>query len=533
MSLDHNPDFRGSNSATGDIKHEGKNIFFAAVETTRMPMIVTDPTLPDNPIIFANRAFVDMTGYSAEEILDANCRFLQGTETDPDTVRAVREAIANEKEIAVELINYRKDGTAFWNALFISPVYSEDGRRINFFASQLDVSRRRDAEDGLKQAQKMEALGQLTGGIAHDFNNLLQVMLGYLDNIAKSASDPGYSRERIQKNAEHAKSAAVRAATLTQQLLAFSRKQTLTTRVLNLNTVVESSREMAGSLFDEIKLVTELEPKLWNCRLDPTQMDVSLLNVLVNAKDALVGRDDRRIVIKTENVKIGDDDILAYDGVRAGRYVLLSVTDNGIGVPSAYLDRVMDPFFTTKEEGQGTGLGLSMVYGFVKQSGGAARLTSEENVGTTLRLYFPADDSVPTPVIKAERFQSRGTERILIVDDRQDVAHLAELMLEDEGYVTEVVYNASQALEALEKSQYDLLFTDLIMPGGMNGVVLAREARRKYPSMKILLTTGYADTPVKQNDIGDGVFDVLLKPYLAPDLAKKVRLVLAGPTGVG
>lgn len=189
---------RVTDGFTGDISKSDHNIFFAAVETTRMPMIITDPKMPDNPIIFANNAFIEMTGYSSNELLGRNCRFLQGPETDPDTIAQVRAAVEARREVAVEVVNYKKDGSSFWNALFISPVYNESNELIYFFASQLDVSRRRDAEDGLRQAQKMEALGQLTGGIAHDFNNLLQVMIGYLDMIQRSVDKPQYEQERLR-----------------------------------------------------------------------------------------------------------------------------------------------------------------------------------------------------------------------------------------------------------------------------------------------------------------------------------------------
>lgn len=527
-------DFRVDNAASGDISGAGRNIFFAAVETTRMPMLVTDPSQPDNPIIFANKAFIEMTGYAANEIVGSNCRFLQGAETDRETVKAVRHAIAAEKEIAVELINYRKDGTAFWNALFISPVYNEAGKLIYFFASQLDVSRRRDAEEGLRQAQKMEALGQLTGGIAHDFNNLLQVMLGYLDNIHRGAMNPEYSRERISSNAEHARAAAERAAKLTQQLLAFSRKQTLSGRVVNLNNIVRVSREMTGSILDGIEIRTQLDEDLWNCRVDPTQIEVALLNIFVNAKDALAQRSQPTITIETKNTHVEDDESITYDGLRPGRYVVMAVTDNGCGMPSEVLTRVMDPFFTTKDEGKGTGLGLSMVYGFVKQSGGVVRIYSEENVGTTLRLYFPADESsVGTSSSRDRQARRAENERVLIVEDREDVAQLAQMMLEDEGYSTGVAYNAREALAVLDKWPFDLLFTDLIMPGGMNGVMLAREARKRFPGIRILLTTGYSESSIERTGTGGEEFDVISKPYLPHELSKKIRLVLDGPTGVG
>lgn len=525
--------FRVDNSSTADISKAGRNIFFAAVETTRMPMLITDPNQPDNPIIFANHAFIEMTGYTPEELVGRNCRFLQGPETDRATVSSVREAIADKREIAVEIINYRKDGSAFWNALFISPVYNEAGELIYFFASQLDVSRRRDAEEGLRQAQKMEALGQLTGGIAHDFNNLLQVMLGYLDVIQRSADKPQYEQDKIRNSARHARDAADRASKLTQQLLAFSRKQKLQGRVVNLNSSVADGEELAQRTLPGVDFRAHCDEDLWNCRVDPTQLEVALLNIFLNARDALSDRKDPTLTVETKNVNVDALATMSYDGLMPGRYVTLAITDNGSGMPAAIMDRVMDPFFTTKEEGKGTGLGLSMVYGFVKQSGGAVRIYSEEGVGTTIRLYFPADDSQLSSVGVAERSSAKqGQERILIVEDRPDVAELARIVLEEYGYQPTVTHSASEALKVLEKESFELLFTDLIMPGGMNGVMLAREVRRKHHRMKIILTTGYAENSIERTDAGGTEFEVISKPYMPADLAKKVRRVLDGPTGV-
>ncbi len=517
-----------------DINKPGKDIFFAAVETTRMPMIVTDPNRDDNPIIFANNAFVEMTGYRPAEILGRNCRFLQGPETDRSVVASIREAVEAREEISVELINYRKDGSTFWNALFISPVYNDAGQLIYFFASQLDISRRRDAEEALRQSHKMEALGQLTGGIAHDFNNLLQVMMGYIDIIQRTAAKPHFEQERLIRSASHAKAAAERATTLTQQLLAFSRKQKLEGRVLNLNSVIRTADEMAERTLPGVELRILLAPDLWNCRIDPTQTEVALLNILLNARDALNGRSQPSVSIETRNVVVSDLASMSYDGLMPGRYVSVAVTDNGIGMPSSIRDRVMDPFFTTKEEGKGTGLGLSMVYGFVKQSGGSARIYSEEDVGTTVRLYFPADDSSVSPQASEIRLEDRnGQESILIVEDRPDVAELARMVLEDYGYESETALNAREALAILDRGKhFDLLFTDLIMPGGMNGVMLAREVRKRKPRMKVLLTTGYAENSLERTDLGGSEFEVISKPYMPGDLARKVRMVLDGPTGV-
>src|ERR1700761_2993272 len=455
------------------------DIFFAAVSTTRMPMIVTDPHLPDNPVIFANHAFLRMTGYELTEIIGSNCRFLQGPETDRATIDEVRSAVAERREMATEILNYRKDGSTFWNALFISPVFNEQGELVYFFGSQLDVSRRRDAEDALHQAQKMEALGQLTGGIAHDFNNLLQVMAGYVDVLQMGIEGNAQSAVMSQ-SLDRIRGAVGKATTLTQQLLAFARKQKLVGRTVNLNTLAESMVELARrTLGGNISLITEYEEGLGNCRVDSTQLEVALLNVLLNARDALASRRDGGVVtVQTETVELEQQEVIGFADLRPGRYATIAISDNGCGIPPEILDRVMDPFFTTKDEGKGTGLGLSMVYGFAKQSGGAVNLYSEVGVGTTLRLYFrAAQDAKLARPVAPKAIEQAGDETILIVDDRVEVAEVAQAMLQQIGYRTRVVLDAKEALAALQDGMdFDLLFTDLIMPGNMNGVMLAREA---------------------------------------------------------
>jgi PAS domain S-box-containing protein len=521
-------------SDPSDVTDRKSDIFFAAVETTRMPMIVTDPRQPDNPIIFANRAFLAMTGYTPEELIGRNCRFLQGPDTDRESVAQVRAAIADKREFATEILNYRKNGSTFWNALFVSPVYNADGELVYYFGSQLDVSRRRDAEEALGQAQKMEALGQLTGGIAHDFNNLLQVIVGYVDILAAGLEKPDADRARLGRATENIRQAADRATTLTQQLLAFARKQRLEGRAVNLNTLIEGMGEMvARSVGEAVKVELDLAADLWNCRVDPTQAEVAILNVLINARDAMP--EGGTVRISTENNEIAARG-REIGPLRDGRYVSIAIRDAGTGIPPAVLARVMDPFFTTKEEGKGTGLGLSMVYGFAKQSGGAAQIESTVGSGTTVRLSFPATDGdVNAPAkVSLRAVDRQGTETILIVDDREDVAELARTILRDFGYTTLVASNAREALEILDSSErVDLLFTDLIMPGGMNGVLLAREARRRQPKLKVLLATGYAEASLERTDIGGSEFDLLNKPYRRTELVRRVRAILDGPTGVG
>ena len=508
---------------TGAAGHEfdaGSDIFFAAVSMTRMPMVVVDPNQDDHPIVFVNKAFLEMTGYAKAEVIGHNCRFLQGPETDPATRAQVRAAIEQRRDIATEILNYRKDGSSFWNALFVSPVYNAAGDLVYFFGSQLDITRRRQAEEALHQAQKMEAIGQLTGGIAHDFNNLLQVILGYADSLATNLERPDSDRGRMGRAVGNIREAAERASTLTRQLLAFARKQRLDGRTLNLNTLISEMSELVGrTLGDAVTIETDLAPDLRPCRIDRTQAETALLNVLINARDAMP--EGGHLTIATRNEEPGRPD--------GQRLVSVSVTDTGAGIPSDVLARVMDPFFTTKEEGKGTGLGLSMVYGFAKQSGGFAQIESVMGEGTTVRLSFPATEAAEDEAgEEAAPAEARpGSETILIVDDRADVAELARAILRDYGYGTLMARHGREALEILaDHSEIDLLFSDLIMPGGMDGLSLAREAHRRHPALKILLTTGYAEASLERTGLARPEFDILNKPYRRAELIRRVRAAL-------
>lgn len=504
--------------------HARHDIFFAAVKTTRMPMTVTDPHQPDNPIIFCNAAFEKMTGYRMDEIVGRNCRFLQGEETDTGVIDQVREAIAKREEVAVEVLNYRKNGSTFWNALFVSPVLGEAGELLFYFGSQLDISRRKEAEDALHQAQKMEAVGKLTGGIAHDFNNLLQVILGYVDML-DSRIDVG---DRAARRAVEAIGmAAGRGATLTQQLLAFARKQELRDRLLNLNTLIGDFAPIIDrTLGDCITIRRQFADDLWNARVDPVQVEMALLNILSNARDAMGGRGE--VTVETANV-VGSADEPVPGGLGGGEFVRVAVTDTGTGIDEAAFGKIFDPFYSTKEVGKGTGLGLSMVYGFMRQSGGAV---VAENVdgGARFSLYFPRARGMPDSVPIQLRHSAGGGERILMVEDQPQVAELGEAILTDLGYTVVHVPSAGQALELLRSGEeFRLLFTDIVMPGGINGVALAQTVRSEFPNMVILLTTGYSDQAL---DDASQSFELVRKPYRRTELASRIRQLLEGATGV-
>jgi PAS domain S-box-containing protein len=508
------------------LSQERKDVFFAAVQVSRMAMIVTDPAQPDDPIIFANNAFLELSGYELEEVLGRNCRFLQGEQTDRAVLQQVKQALKHQHETCVEVLNYRKDGSSFWNELFIAPLFHERGQLVYFFASQMDVSRRRDAEDGLRYSENMEALGQLTGGIAHDFNNLLQVMIGYIELIQHTVKRPSIDPQRIVVGAGHARAAAEKARLLTQHLLAFSRRQRLEGRVINLNALLERSTLPSHESAD-LEPRFELAADLCNCRLDPAQAEMALNHLLSNARDALSQQQQPMITVQTRNVDVPDAADPHQAGLVEGRYVCIAIADNGVGIAADDLDKVIEPFYTTKEEGSGAGLGLSMVYGFVKQSGGVIKIESTPGLGTTVRLFFAADDSL---LVKSESSpdaeQLKGTERILIVEDRPEVAELARLVLSEHGYRTDIAANASEALAGLQSNKYDLMFTDLVMPGEMNGLALAREISRRYPTMKILLTTGYCADESTASELADNEFELIAKPYAPVDLLRKLRSML-------
>ena len=516
---------RGEVSNAAIEADERHDIFFAAVETTRMPMIVTDPHRDDNPIIFCNRAFEKMTGYTQEEIVGRNCRFLQGPETDQDIVAQVRDGIRRREEVAVEILNYRKNGSTFWNALFVSPVNDANGELLYFFASQLDISRRKEAEEALHQAQKMEAVGKLTGGIAHDFNNLLQVITGYVDMLeARLDMDDRVARRSV----EAIGMAANRGAQLTQQLLAFARKQELRDRLLNINTLIgDFEAIISRSAGDRIRVRYQFSDDLWNARIDPVQAEMALLNIVSNARDAMDGRGE--LTVATSNAVSTADQPLA-PGLEPGEYACVSVSDTGLGIDDAAMAQIFDPFFSTKGVGKGTGLGLSMVYGFMRQSGGGVAAENLPDRGARFSLYFPrARGVLDTASVQSAQVRGNG-ERVLMVEDQPQVAELGQAILADLGYDVTHVDGAAKALKLLESdSEFALLFTDIVMPGDMNGVELATTVRAEYPRIEILLTTGYSDRAL---DAESRNFPLVKKPYRRADLAQRLRTLLEGPNGI-
>jgi PAS domain S-box-containing protein len=505
------------------------NIFFAAVEMTRMPMVVTDPRQPDDPIVFANRAFLDLTLYEEKDLIGRNCRLLQGPQTNPETVAEIRAALAERRAIALDILNYKADGTPFWNALYIGPIFDQDGELLYFFASQMDITQRRASEQSSLQAQKMEAIGQLTAGMAHDFNNLLQVINGNLELALLTignAGGAGGAAEPIRR----AQRAAMKAGKLTQQLLTFARKQRLEPKRVNLNALlVEFSELLVRTLGDRVDLQLDLKPGLPSCRLDPTHFEMALLNVLINARDAMP--DGGRVRVST--VALPGGGRAANDpGARdpdAGQ-VAVCIADEGQGMTPDVARRATEPFFTTK--GPGTGLGLAMVHGFVQQSRGRLEIDSAPGEGTTVRMVFPVDSARDAPVEEPgapSAASDSAKARILVVEDNEDVRELAETMLASAGYAVVTAPSGEQALSVLDEgAEVDLVFTDVMMPGGMNGLQLADQVRVRRPGTPILVTTGYMDElPAARGKS----LDILSKPYRQEELLARVRAILPASNG--
>lgn len=504
------------------------NVFFAAIEMTRMPMILTDPNIADNPIVFANKAFLDLTGYEESEILGRNCRFLQGAQTDRSQVDELREAVERRHSIAIEILNYKRDGTPFWNAVFIGPVYDTQGTLLYFFASQLDVTRRRESEQAFQQAQKMEAIGQLTAGLAHDFNNLLQVVTGNLDLLASQVDG-----DKPQTYLSRARGAAERGAKLTGQLLAFARKTRLDPKPVDVSDCIAGFAGMLeSSLGRAVELHLSLRRGLPRTVLDIEQLEMAILNIALNARDAMAT--GGLLTISAQKVHLNGDS--AARQLAPGDYIAIELRDEGSGMPAHVAARATEPFFTTKATGKGTGLGLAMASGFVQQSRGRLEIESEIGKGTLIRMLFPvvADAGLATPAVTA-RASDPGLApgnhpHILIVEDSPEVLALAYENLVGAGYRVTTAETGDLGLEAfkaaLTSDPIDLVFTDLVMPGGLNGLMLAEEIAKLDETVGVLMTTGYNEELVAEGPQRLGR-DVLGKPYRKAELLDRIAQALA------
>jgi PAS domain S-box-containing protein len=466
-------------------------------------------------------------GYAAEEILGHHfSRFY----TEEDRQQGVpRRALATAEgtgKYEAEGTRIRKDGSTFLASVVINAIRDPSGELLGFAKITRDITQRKAVEDQLRQAQKMEAVGQLTGGIAHDFNNLLTVIMGNLEHLERILP----SAQPTERIISAALRAASRAAILTQRLLVFSRRSPLVPEVLSVNKLVAGMSDlMHRTLGEAIFIETVLAGGLWPTLADANQLENALINLAINARDAMP--DGGKLTIETANTHLDEAYARMHDEVQAGQYVGIFITDTGVGMSAETASRAFEPFFTTKELGQGTGLGLSQVYGFIKQSGGHVKLYSEIGEGTTVKLYLPryrGQEDVTDEGL-ATRDVSRGQgELVLVVEDDPDVRDYTVDMVSELGYSVLSAPDGATALRLLDSNrEVALLFTDVGLPGGMNGRQLAEQAQRRRPRLKILYTTGYArNAIVHQGRLDPGV-EVIFKPFTYSDLAAKIRQVLS------
>jgi len=493
-----------------------------AVERTAESVVITHA---DGTIMYVNPAFEQVTGYRREEVVGQNPRLLNGGKQRPEFFQAMWATLTQGRTWTGVLINKKKDGTIYEAEAVISPMRDETGQVINYVAVERDVTRERHLEEQLRQAQKMEAIGQLAGGIAHDFNNLLTIITGYGQLLLEDLEPDDPCRlKMIEIN-----KAANRAVVLTRQLLAFGRRQVLVSEVLDLNDVLSNMEKMLHRLISEdIELVIVQGESLGRARTDRGQIEQVIMNLALNARDAMPG--GGRLTIETLNVDLDDAYAASHPEVAPGAYVMLAVSDNGCGISREVQARIFEPFFTTKEKGKGTGLGLSTVYGIVRQSEGHVTVYSEPGQGSTFKIYLPCVKEQSGLRVSPEAGAVTplgGSETILLVEDEEAVRLLVKNILEGLGYKILVATCGDEALALCKQhpAPIPLLLTDLVMPG-MSGRELADYLKFLYPDMKLLYMSGYTDDTILRSGTLGVAVAFIGKPFTPQAIARKVRGVL-------
>lgn len=441
----------------------------------------------------------------------------------------------------------RNDGLFRWHIARALPIHGPSGEITRWIGTNTDIEDQKntaealehlnntleqrveqrtaellEAQDALRHSQRMESLGNLTGGVAHDFNNLLQVISGNLQLLARDV----VGNDKAERRVQNAMAGVARGAKLASQLLSFGRRQPLAPKVVNIGRFVRDIDDLIRrALGDEIEIETVIAGGLWNTLIDPSNIENAILNLAINARDAMNGAG--RLTIEAGNASLDDEYAKVNPDVRPGQYVLLAVTDTGSGIPADIIDLVFEPFFTTKPDGKGSGLGLSMVYGFVKQSDGHIKIYSEAGHGTTIKLYLPRSTEAEDLLVQVEAGPVEGgNESILVVEDDDDVRDTTVATLLDLGYRVLKARDAQSALNVIESGlPIDMLFTDVVMPGALRSPELARKARERLPGIAVLFTSGYTENAIVHGGRLDAGVELLPKPYTREALAHKIRSV--------
>ncbi len=500
-----------------------------AMEQSGEVVMITDL---QGDIVYTNPAFESVTGYSREEVLGRNPRLLNSGEQDAEFYRAMWSKVSAGESWHGRLVNKKKDGTQYTEDATISPVRNSAGAITSYVAVKRDITPLLALEAQFFQAQKMESIGRLAGGVAHDFNNLLTVILSFTGLVLEELEAGDSRRDDLQA----VKEAGERATRLTRQLLAFGRKQVLQPEVLDLNRILVEMDKMLGRIIGEdIRLEWVRAPSLGLVKADPGQLEQVVMNLAVNARDAMP--EGGRLTIETANVVLDEQDVEGRLTVQPGAYVMLAVSDTGVGMDKATRASVFEPFFTTKKRGKGTGLGLSTVFGIVKQSGGNIWLYSEPGKGTTFKIYLPresASEAAPAAKSSTTPPRSFGSETILVVEDEASLRKVVGRMLEAAGYTVLAASTGAQALTLAAKhpGEIHLLLTDVVMPK-MSGAAVAKKLAATGRSPAVLYMSGYADDAIVHHGVLAAGLHFLSKPFSGADLTRKVREVLAAGSHSG
>jgi PAS domain S-box-containing protein len=500
-----------------------------AVEQAGEAVVITDP---EGTIQYVNPSFERLSGYVRDEVLGKNPRILNSGKQSREFYRSMWNTLKQGKVWSGKLVNKNKEGNLFQEFAVISPVRDASGRIVNYVGVKRDLTHEIEIEEQLRQSQKMEAIGKLAGGVAHDFNNLLTVITGYCELILSGLPKHGPWQHEI----EGIKNAADRAAAVTRQLLAFSRKQVFQLRVVNMNSVVANLDGMLRRLIGEdIDLQAVLHDDLWNVRIDPAQIEQVIVNIAVNARDAMP--EGGKLTVETANVLLDETYVQTHLGVEPGPYVMIAITDTGCGMDESTRARIFEPFFTTKEVGKGTGLGLSTVYGIIKQSSGYIWAYSEPGRGTAFKIYLPRVLQGEPEHASAGRgptgLAPGGAETILLAEDEGLVRELVIEILMQGGYTVLPARDGAEALRISEKHRgpIHLLITDVVMPR-MNGRELARRMLSSRPEVKVIYISGYTENAIIHHGVLDPGMHFVQKPFRPSDLVRKVREVLDAPDEV-
>jgi PAS domain S-box-containing protein len=528
-NLEQRAVLRATELAANAVKlEESERRFRLVVEgVTDYAIFMLDPT---GIVVNWNPGAQRIKGYTPAEIIGEHfSRFYTEEDRQNCVPYTALETAGRTGKYEAEGWRQRKDGTRFWASVLINAIRNSQGEVIGFAKVTRDLTERRAAEERLHQSQKMEGIGQLTGGVAHDFNNLLTIIIGNLEALQRHLREDGQDVHRLERSAENAMRGARRAESLTQRLLAFSRQQPLDPKSVDVGRLVAGMSDLLRrTLGEQIAVETVLAGGLWRAHADPSQLEVAIINLAVNARDAMPT--GGKLTVETANVHLDEYYAATQAEVLPGQYVMLAVTDSGVGMAPDVRAKAFDPFFTTKDIGQGTGLGLSQIYGFVKQSRGHVKIYSEVGEGTTVKIYLPRFHSdVDEPEEESVRPLARGrrSEVILVVEDDPDVRSYSTESLRELGYQVIEAPQARAALQVLEnRADIAVIFTDIGLPGGMNGRQLADEARRRQPTIKVLFTTAYARNAIVHGGRLDPGVELVTKPFTQAALGEKLRDIL-------